>query len=280
LVNPKDIRNIYFDESFDNDNITAVRIKLIVTALSMKKGQNQVMNKILRWSGIASLGAVHTAVQIGNVILEWDDSSICLPTSTRIWGNYRALCALDIATLPADQVRELYFDKLSQLIAKWNGTMKYDQLNNCQVFTEEVLEVLDMKKSMSGRIENFLRNLAVQDPKALIFTFVYKDEKYAFESHVDLDNFCHKIRPENGSENWRLLKAMDRVFWLRQFAISNEETMDKTMQKCLLEKYSSIGDTCYFRSPVNEETNMGLAKGFSDLQNDIDDELDYSPKYH
>jgi hypothetical protein len=52
------------EEDWGNYNLKLCRVKLIVTALSLRSAQSPLKDRLVRWSGIASLGAVHTAVQV------------------------------------------------------------------------------------------------------------------------------------------------------------------------------------------------------------------------
>lgn len=51
-------------------------VKLIATALILKEKDGKFKNFFGKMTGIFPYGTVHTAVQIGGLILEWNNSSL------------------------------------------------------------------------------------------------------------------------------------------------------------------------------------------------------------
>jgi hypothetical protein len=49
---------------------------LIITALSLKKKDSKIENEIVKAFNIAKLGTVHTALQIGDKIIEWNKGAL------------------------------------------------------------------------------------------------------------------------------------------------------------------------------------------------------------
>jgi len=102
LTDPKQIQSIYMEQDWKKLNLQNCKVKLLITALSMRNSQPgyTVKDRLVRWTGIANLGTVHSAVQIGPIILEWNDSGIIIPSPSYEWNNHRILCALDLVTFP------------------------------------------------------------------------------------------------------------------------------------------------------------------------------------
>jgi len=50
------------------------------------------------------------------------------------------------------------------------------------------------------------------------------------------------------TEDFRLLKAYDRVFWLRYNHVTNSETIELELKKTLIQRFHSA-NVCFFTDP-------------------------------
>jgi len=268
LIDPKEIANIYFIPEFERTNISEIRVKLIITALSMNDTSSSIKNLLVRWSGIADLGMVHTAIQIGPVILEWNDSSVVLPCASYEWSNCRVLLALDIATLPRANFEKDLLQDVCEVVAHWNCNYEYNQYtNHCQAFSTDILQALGLSGRFDGKIKTFLTTVGLKDPKEINFEYQIKGDSVPgkFATHNQLDNFCHDktslLTP--GSEDFRLLKAIDRVFWIRYYAVSESTTISPELKAELLKRLK-CSELCYFGDPHDTPTGY-RTQNFEDL---------------
>jgi len=230
LTRAEDIKRIYLSEGWDN--LKECRVKLIVTAINLHHPPNPLKDAMVRMTRIAKLGIVHTAVQIGPIILEWNDSSILLPCETMEWASSKVLLALDMRTMPVKEFFENYIDRVAEVVATWNGTYMYNEYtNNCQLFSEEIFKAMDIENVFTGKIKKFLDSVSTADSKELAFKHTFDNDptEYIFKSHSQLDTMCTKkgIDKDRGSEDYRLLKAYDRVFWLRYHGVAVSENLSK-----------------------------------------------------
>ena len=99
---------------------------------------------------------------------------------------------------------------------------------NCQDFVDELLEALEIRPKFSGPMAAFLKRLKRKGVCDLQFRmsesfrrkFSITEEKMVFTSHEQLDKFVERlliVDPEFDAvhkEEWVLLKAFDRGFWL------------------------------------------------------------------
>jgi len=260
LVTSDDIKRIYLSEGWDG--ITEVRVKLIVTAISLHNPPGVLKDTFVRLAGIAKLGVVHTAVQIGPIILEWNDSSILIPSETQEWASSKVLLALDMKTLSMDDFFRKFIGPVSDVVANWNGTYIYNEYtNNCQLFTEEVLKAMEIENVFTGKIKKFLDSVGTADGKDLVFKHKFDNDQreYEFRTHSELDETCHlksSLLMSTDSEDYRLLKAYDRVFWLRYHGVSMSENLAKepTLQRDLMNRFKPAS-TCFFGDPTGSNTH-------------------------
>jgi len=268
LVSSEDIKRIYLSEGWEE--ITEVRVKLVVTAINLHTPPGALKDAFVRLSGIAKLGVVHTAVQIGPIILEWNDSSVLIPCETKEWASSKVLLALDMKTLSLDDFFKKYIGPVSDVIASWNGTYIYNEYtNNCQLFTEEVLKAMEIDNVYTGKVKKFLDSVGTADGKDLVFKHKFDNDprEYEFRTHSDLDEVSYNkssmlLSPD--SEDYRLLKAYDRVFWLRYHGVSVSENLAKEpqLQRELINRFKPAS-TCFFGDPTGSNTHYPKAPKIS-----------------
>jgi len=261
LINAEDIKRIYMSEGWDG--ITAVRIKLIVTAINLHNPPNSMKDKLVKLTGIAKLGVVHTVIQIGPIILEWNDSSIVIPCETLEWASSKVLFALDMKTLTLDDFFMNYIDPVSSVVATWNSTYMYNEYtNNCQLFTEEIFKAMKIENVFTGKIKKFMDSMATADSKDLCFKHKFENDpvEYEITTHEALDKLCHKksdfLWKNPRSEDVRLLKAYDRVFWLRYYGVNASERLDSKLKEELSAKFKpAVEEKCFFDDPTDTNTH-------------------------
>jgi len=81
-------------------------------------------------------------------------------------------------------------------------------------------------------------------------------EESIFNTHTELDQYVHSLGRKlvEGSDDWKILKAYNRVFWLRHYAVSIREYANQTEKAQLLAKYSCPQNCCPFGDPSNPYT--------------------------
>eukprot|EP01119_Soliformovum_irregulare_P013850 TRINITY_DN3726_c0_g1_i1.p1 TRINITY_DN3726_c0_g1~~TRINITY_DN3726_c0_g1_i1.p1 ORF type:complete len:315 (-),score=47.22 TRINITY_DN3726_c0_g1_i1:80-1024(-) len=272
-IDPKALQDIYFTDFNDilREKAPILKVKLIISAIGMRLPKQPIMNRLGKITGIAQFGAVHTALQIGLVVIEWDLSGLVYITPSYEYDSFKALAVLDLDTISFDATKTKIPD-LCQLIARWNGTKTYDKMANCQTFTERILEVIGLDChpfNDQSKIKKFINSLDHLDRKEVPFTYQYGKDTVTFHSHTELDEFCRKHEQElaDGAhdQDKRLLKAFDRVYWLRYFAAtrlfegdSAFSVKDDLLKKfdCLQVAENADGSTC--GCPFNDPSLTSL----------------------
>jgi len=256
LINYEEIQRAHIcKKDWEERKVVVARVALIVTAINLVHSPNTLLNRVSKWVGATDYGMVHTAVQIGPIMFEWNDSSLIIPTVSTNWSNDRVLCALELAKIPLDAWYNTYLTKISKKIAHWNSHYDYNAIiTNCQTFTKELLKELNLENALCGRIPAFLNSLCELDPIKLSFHHQMENgEEKIFNTHTELDQFVHSLGRKliEGSDDWKILKAYNRVFWLRHYAVSIKEYTNQTEKNQLLVKYTCPQNCCPFGDPSN-----------------------------
>jgi len=238
--------------SKDNPQGKTWNVKLILTQLTNVPKPFKIFGKVATHLGLCDFpyGFVHTALQIGPYILDWNDSSLVIPYP--LAGNEDALFAIDLEWLPdSTSVDLVMLTNLAICSIEWMTTRTYDIKDcNCQHFVDALLQVLDIELNFNGEAKNFMEKIQkAVDPS---FRFKYKDQE--FGNHQALDTFLAQIDvPSLDLEDQKLLKAYDRAFWLRYYAIKSEKT---NLTEIDIKKYKS-DSVCYFGDPSTTGTFVG-----------------------
>lgn len=144
-------------------------------------------------------------------------------------------------------------DILGEIIIKWNTKYRYKSVNssnakgigNCQDFVKEIADRLNINLDPnSGSLRHFIEKIRKKGEYKLSFKVPEKmknkemypklfeflsQKKYVFDSHRDLDSFVNGLYEANTAwkvdfdEEYNLLKAFDRAFWLRYFKSPDNE---------------------------------------------------------
>jgi hypothetical protein len=212
-----------------------LKIKLVVAEIARTPGQ-QAIRKLISplVSGLnmhtSPIGFFHSALIVGGWYLEWNSSSLCIPRKSY---STNALLAIDVGEsdlLESDL--DAVIDQLSLTICKWNTEKNYERTNcNCQHFVDDVLKTLSVELKFERTMKDFVGKLRTQGeckiewtvPKEIRETCFIRDRVVKFSSHSELDTIVSKVlryEPEFRAkyyEDWSLLKAFDRAFWLKHY---------------------------------------------------------------
>jgi len=267
-----ELEKVYFQLSEETQQFGSICIKLILTCLSFKNNEflDLVQNVINKATGIGKYGLVHTAIQVENTVIEWNDSSLVLVSDTESYGQTHTMLALDlIEGNEFDITERKYIQDICKLIANWNGTKTYSKVKcNCQHFTSAVLKVLGISDPLSdkssSKIANFISEISNVDKSNLGYSFILPGDTIptVFDEHKKLDEACFLKSNllQRGTEDYRILKAIDRVFWLRSYGLIDSQSelfpgqeekkkfLDNLLEKC---QPANIHGTpcCFFDDP-------------------------------
>lgn len=182
-------------------------------------------------------GIFHVAIIVGPWLLEWTDSSICIPKSL---GEAAALLAIDIANIKiTPDTVGVMVDKLANLVVKWNTEYTYclfrlagkkSKEGNCQDFVDDVLSTLGISFTPKGPLKDCLETMRTKGK----FGFEYrpspeskakcdlKENVYTFKSHKELDQLVNQCMSKTNRlwilecfDEFEYLKSLDRGMWLR-----------------------------------------------------------------
>jgi len=194
---------------------------------------------------------------VGEIIIEWVDSSLVVITETHFYSQTHALCCLDLVD---DEyvIDRVQMKKLFDMIKDWNATKWYDPIQfNCQKFTSHALLILGLPdpvdiKNPDSKVKQFIDSLGDLDKSTLEYKFTPTGENKSItiKTHAQLDELCFDKKIQEYTEDWKVLKAMDRVFWLRYIGIC--ESIAFSDKKEFYEELSrnyEPGEICYFGDP-------------------------------
>lgn len=240
---------------------TFLKVKLVITEMD-----TEVFHRICRrfantFSSTvrnSRWGMFHTALIIGPWYLEWNDSSL---STVRKKSSSKAVFAVDIAKIEGQKEVNEAIDSVAQLCTVWNGYKLYENDTcNCQHFVIDMLEYLGLGDNFENILERFpplaeyitkLKKKGVCDmayyvddriAKAIkespqtsrALKELVKNKKVKFSSHKLLDEFVSFIKQNfplfmtNREQEYELLKAFDRAFWLRSQSSQTED--DESVQ--------------------------------------------------
>jgi hypothetical protein len=219
-------------------NHEELTIKLIFSELAPQSFANRAIA-----ATISTFGAVHTSLSFGKLIVDWNDSSLCIPREFRATS---AIFAIDVIKIPKEQTTDM-IKELSKVICDWNTTQYYNQFHtNCQTFVDAVLKQLKIqlptfKGDTLGPLFQQMRRSGTIDFSYTVPDFIKKKIKeqkkeneeiskvllsakiISFKTHDELDtivtymyDLCREyFLSEKGIQEQVLLKAYDRAFWMR-----------------------------------------------------------------
>ncbi len=254
-------------------------VKLVITEI-LKTDEEKALRKFLSpilttFDFQQQFGLFHSALIVGNCYLEWNNSSLIIPR--QCYSSAAVLAAdLEFGMLSHKLNAEQVMDRLSEIITKWNTKYMYDKRKyNCQKFVDEALSVLGIDLQQFARnspINLFLTQLRDKGECNLSFP-VHMDfreklqmpqSEIEFVSHEHLDKFVRQLLqavPDLKNlypEEYRLLKAFDRAFWLRYFA-SDSSSISQRHSRQDVDQFKPLVHThtnntellCPFGDPAN-----------------------------
>eukprot|EP01027_Heterolobosea_sp_BB2_P018448 GEZU01025983.1.p1 GENE.GEZU01025983.1~~GEZU01025983.1.p1 ORF type:complete len:222 (-),score=54.64 GEZU01025983.1:77-742(-) len=196
----------------------------------------------------------HTALIIGPWYLEWTDSSLVIP---RRIGSRMAFIAADLHELASRNDFADLADTIADVVVDWNVNYLYKNISlssnhpdkkvgNCQDFVEAMLKALNINFDFnSGALGNFISDIRQYGNCEMKFKpsvdfkkrFQIFEKSMTFDSHAELDTFVDDIMSVcpnfllDFKDEYTLLKAFDRAYWLRHMkkaSVSQFKPLSKT----------------------------------------------------
>ena len=203
------------------ENVCNLPLKLILTPLQRGKVLANTFASLLEMQ----FGPLHAALQVGNVILEWNDSDLVTPYLCNYedelhvmkvdmqpqseWVKYttqnnpkmkEAAKQLDFT----EQIDQIYIvtskkkemiDALIAVIIKYNTFYSYNLFDrNCQHFVIDALKALQVENptGFTGGLSDYFKTLVKGHTPSI---------PKQFETHQDLDAYVMRIKQEGSTEN-------------------------------------------------------------------------------
>jgi hypothetical protein len=228
---PEILANKLFPFPKNLNSTIKLPVKLFISSISPSLVN---MAKVVNFFKKGSLlfGASHVGLQFGNVIIDWNESSLVHIGELK---SKSATVLFDVQ----DSIQVVYSPELEQktvaFIQKWNISIKYSQTEwNCHKFVKEFLdEVLSLKLSncFQGVLGDYIEYvIAKGDPKPRL-----KSKNHGlvtFDTHQDLERIerereADKDKPED-QRRWnftpdelKLMKVFHRGFQMREAVSGN-----------------------------------------------------------
>ena len=196
-------------------NVCRFPLKLILTPLKRGCGLASAFSSLLS----AQFGPLHAALQVGNVVLEWNDSSLVIPHNCKYedqvmevdmqphskWVEHTSKhhSTIEEATKKldfAEQIDQIYIvtsekkqliDALIDVIIKYNKRYYYHLFSrNCQHFVSDALKALEVEEptaftgGLKGYFTELVKGCTPSIPKE-------------FETHQDLDKYVVQMQEGN-----------------------------------------------------------------------------------
>ena len=199
-----------------------LRVHLLLSELQREDWQKGVVKSVNRYVKKFQYGPFHAALQIGDVLLEWNTMGVVFPervtdsreldhcvfmgdvhdrnelTATGKCGQTSVLADAETTAAGYEQQltsvielgesRELLLDELARVVVLYNQKYKFGVLRcNCQHFVADVLEVLGIpNKSL------FEGKLQVKKHMELLTRRGNSHSAYEFNSHIELDQYVRE----------------------------------------------------------------------------------------
>jgi len=236
------------------------RVKLILTSMTLSP-LAKVLGRFTHETGVHKwkYGMVHAALQIGHVVVEWNRNSLCIPTDVSNFGE-SALIAIDLVDgLKDKKVQIDAVIKACDIIVDYNINKYYDVIKcNCQHFVDDVLKAIGITPVFSGGVigQFFTHLQSCNSFENFEFRYPPKGNGTLFPSHEELDEFYLNNKNTLDADAVQLIKAYDRVFWYRFYAIQGAQGgANRTQEeKNLILKYRPCESGCPFDDPQQTGT--------------------------
>jgi hypothetical protein len=194
-----ELKDFYFKQ-FDSKRMT---IKLVI----IEAPGNKRWREIITGMRITpKFGFCHVGLIVNNRIVEFCDNSICVPRRTE---SSRAVFSHTIYQSVNHTVNEQMFDKICEIIVKWNAYSWYNVLfKNCQHFVDDLLDELKLELKLEGALGLYVERLRKTGKCDAWFPVTKEtatrlgiaEGEIVFMSHKDLDMFVtEKIHSADAS---------------------------------------------------------------------------------
>jgi len=244
-------------------------IKLILTSIGRISAMKFGLGKMISKLGVtAEYGPVHTALLFGPVVLEWNDTSLCVPLQQHVYfgEDQKILFAFDLVQWDRPVNLMERARKVCEVICYWNKHINYNVMHyNCQDFVNAMVQKLEIPSVMDmPKVRQFFATLQHQE-MVFYFQFRGKKQEMVFRTHADLDEqYYQHVRFQEekySSEELRLLKAFDRAFWFQLLCLTNAGAPDSE-----LVKYKPAAEC-----PHGDPTKTGTVMPRLDFKDTVDD---------
>jgi hypothetical protein len=202
---PEQLAQVNFNDSEQSTNENRVlRIKLLFVDIGET---STTINDLLKITDhLPKFGRIHTALAVGSKIVDWNNSSVCMPRGCE---SAKAILAIDIATLEGKNI-DIAIKALSHVIVKWNTEGEYGLLNaNCQMFVDDCLQMMGIDFQFNGLFGEYIAQVRktgkcksclklskeLQDEFGAEFMqyLGFNEHSITFERHYDLDFFTWEV---------------------------------------------------------------------------------------
>eukprot|EP01119_Soliformovum_irregulare_P022824 TRINITY_DN7874_c0_g1_i2.p1 TRINITY_DN7874_c0_g1~~TRINITY_DN7874_c0_g1_i2.p1 ORF type:complete len:261 (-),score=45.71 TRINITY_DN7874_c0_g1_i2:52-834(-) len=212
-------------------------------------------------------GKVTPALMIGPFFLDWKEDSLVLPEEIADEG---LVFALDLCLI-ADPAQDPVIVEICRIIADYNCSRYFhEQTCGHQQFVDHVLNKLRESKGSEfrdekGYVQRFLTDLQEGcgphvHPSKIQLRYQYKNDKLAeeriFTNHRDFDEYASQMLNSITREEWQSLKeeffylrAIDRTFWLRYYALTQESSTISEDQSVFKPWFDENDCQCPFQDP-------------------------------
>ena len=214
----------------------------------------------------AQFGPLHAALQVGDVILEWNDSSLVMPhfcnpqdqllqsdvQGLSQWHNFTSAQYGKVreAVITSDYTKQIelvyhvtaekhrQIEALVDVIIKYNTTYYYNLVDrNCQHFVADALKALGVEEptQFTGGLRNYFK--ALKDGRS--------DSMYArFASHAELDGY---VKEREDSGEMKRMAQNDLEFLLAQcfrFHLEQKSQLQLQDKQANLRDWKCCEPTC------------------------------------
>lgn len=258
------LRKIHHNASLSTTDITRmvqqflnedfVPIKLYIKEIgdySDAKGIEKRVKKFL--ANRTEYGLVHLGVQVGPLIVDWNDGEIVSPRPFQS-GRGHVICVLDMNNNKHGFTKE-FFMKIARVCCEFNNRVKYNQFSlkmknieckspssNCHLFAKRLLKELDVEPwwKKGGPIDKFIH--------AIKHNGTQKGVEYDglfITSANELNTVLEKRYPNGGKEDdetFQLLRGFDKALTMsgKQTTLSTTSLKVKDGEKLTEEQKQDI----------------------------------------
>lgn len=215
-----------------------ISINIVVSPIGSPISRSILAPILHNLNKCATFGLVHTALNIGPFLIDWNDSALCIPRKS---GSQGAIIAVEVGTIKTMDALRAALDTITKFIIYWNGSMNYENYSkttkhkNCHDFTMDLLKELKLELKPPPEVLSFMDFIKKTGSEQMIFECdskfqklcKIKKEKTIFKTHKELDEFVLDILKHSGMQTlqtfkktyegyYHILNGLDIAFWLRK----------------------------------------------------------------